>query len=360
MKTEYSRARNCWGAMLIAASILGACGQVEEGTGPEEGVMEEQQALTGVVLGMSVGNMHTGVIEPLSTHSEQVMCELSGLGAKWLRIEADVATTDATTYRRIIEKAHAKQMQVLVTVPAKYCGADNDQAAIDAFTAAYVSHLNDLTANVFTGTGMPDAYEIGSNPNITENNCADSVSRYRVGPNAFAWLLRKAWDWKQQNGPHGADRQRRHPQRVPDHQPGHHSGHVLERPVQLAGLRLGQLEDPPVQLPGRPAVQRQQDGLQLHQLGQHHVLHPVEEQREGGPAGGRHAGEHRHGHHGHEALRHPSSFRSPRRTSAWAVRTSAAHRPTASVAVPRTAARGGHECRGRSAREQRRDAPSQS
>ncbi len=104
-----------------------------------------------------------------------------------------------TTYRRIIEKAHAKKMQVLVTVPAKYCGDDTDQAAIDAFTAAYVSHLNDLAINVFTGTGKPDAYEIGSDPNVTENTCPDGVSRYRVGPNAFAWLQRRVWDWKQTN-----------------------------------------------------------------------------------------------------------------------------------------------------------------
>lgn len=199
MKTEYSRARNCWGAMLIAASVLGACGQVEEGLGEEEVGMAEQEALTGVVLGVAAGNIHTGVIQPLSTHSEQVMCELAGMGAKWLRIDADVATTDATTYRRMIEKAHAKQLQVLVTVPAKYCGADNDQAAIDAFTTAYVSHLNDLASTFFTGSERADAYEIGNDPNVTENDCADGVSRHRVGPNAFAWLLRRVWEWKQTN-----------------------------------------------------------------------------------------------------------------------------------------------------------------
>jgi len=159
----------------------------------------EEQALNGVLLGMSSGNIHTDGIQPLSTHSEQFMCEMSQLGAKWLRIDADVASTDATTYRRIVEKARAKQIQVLVRIPAKYCGADNDQAAIDAFTSAYVSHLNTLANNVFTGTGAADAYEIGNNPNITENNCADGVSRYRVGPNAFAWLQRRVWEWKQTN-----------------------------------------------------------------------------------------------------------------------------------------------------------------
>jgi hypothetical protein len=185
--------------MLVAASVLGACGQVEEGLEQEETVMEEEQALTGVLLGMAAGNIHTGVNQPLATHSEQAMCELANLGAKWLRLDADVATTDVATYRRIVQKAHAKQIKVLVTVPAKYCGEDTDQAAIDAFTSAYVSHLNDLATNTFTGAEKADAYEIGSDPNITENNCADGVSRYRVGPNAFAWLQRRVWEWKQTN-----------------------------------------------------------------------------------------------------------------------------------------------------------------
>ncbi len=47
--------------------------------------MEQEQALAGVLLGMASGNIHTGVNQSLSTHSEQVMCELTNLGAKWLR-----------------------------------------------------------------------------------------------------------------------------------------------------------------------------------------------------------------------------------------------------------------------------------
>lgn len=198
MKTEYSKARSSWGAMLIAASILGACGPVEEGPAQDEALAEQEQPLTGVLLGIGTGYIHTDVIQPLATHSEQFMCEASQLGAKWLRIDADVATTDTATYQRIIQKAHAKQIQVLVRVPAKYCGDDASQAAIDAFTAGYVSHLNDLTSTVFTGSAKADAFEIGNDPNVT-GACEGDSARYRVGPNAFAWLQRRVWEWKQTN-----------------------------------------------------------------------------------------------------------------------------------------------------------------
>lgn len=161
--------------------------------------MQEEQALNGVLLGMGTGNIHTGVNQALATHSEQFMCEMTQVGAKWLRIDADVATTDTETYQRIVQKAHAKQIQVLVRIPAKYCGDDADQTAIDAFAASYVSHLNDLTTHIFNASAKADAFEIGNDPNVVENNCADGQTRYRVGPNAFAWLQRRVWAWKQAN-----------------------------------------------------------------------------------------------------------------------------------------------------------------
>ncbi|HYH99581.1 hypothetical protein [Hyalangium sp.] len=187
--------------MLITAAVLGACGPVEEAPVEEDALgTEEQGALTGVLLGVVTGDIHTDVTQPLSTHSEQMVCEISGMGARWIRINADVTTTDETTYRRIVEKAHAKNIKVLVTVPAKYCGADNDQAAIDAFTTGYVNHLNELANGLFVGPVRADAYEIGNEPNVMENTgCSDSVSRPRVGANAFAWLLRRVWEWKQAN-----------------------------------------------------------------------------------------------------------------------------------------------------------------
>lgn len=201
MKTEYSKARNCWRSMLVMAAILGACQPVEEGVGEEELGTEEQGALVGVALGIATGDIHTGVPQSLEFHAEQVVSEFAGMGAQWIRINADVAGTDTVLYRRIIEKAHAKGIQVLVVVPAKYCGSDTNQAEIDAFTTAYVNHLNDLATNTFTGTGQADAFEIGHQPNVSESTgCGDTVVRPRVSANAFAWLLRRVWEWKQANG----------------------------------------------------------------------------------------------------------------------------------------------------------------
>jgi len=201
VKTEYNRGRNCWRSLLIAAAVLWACGPVEEGSSEEELGTQEQEALTGVALGIATGDIHTGVIQSLEFHAEQVVGEFANMGARWIRINADVATTSPTIYRRIVEKAHGKNIQALVVVPAKYCGSDTDQAEIDAFTSAYVSHLNDLVLNVFNDTGNADALEIGNEPNVLETiGCPDAAIRPRVSPNAFAWLLRRVWEWKQANG----------------------------------------------------------------------------------------------------------------------------------------------------------------
>jgi hypothetical protein len=187
--------------MLIIAAVLGACGPVEEGWGEEELGVAEQEALTGVALGISTGDIHTGVIQSLEFHAEQVIGEFSNMGVRWIRINADVATTTPTVYRRIIEKAHSRGIQVLVVVPAKYCGSDTNQGEIDAFTTTYVNHLNDLATNVFNGTGNADAFEIGHQPNVMESTgCPDTTIRPRVSPNAFAWLLRRVWEWKQGAG----------------------------------------------------------------------------------------------------------------------------------------------------------------
>ncbi|WP_224241012.1 hypothetical protein [Hyalangium gracile] len=159
----------------------------------------EQGALTGVSLGIATGNFYVSGDQPLSNFSEQAICEFSNLGAKWIRIEADVPGVDADTYRRIVQKAHAKNIKVVVVVPARYCGGTT-QAEIDAFTSGYVTHLNELATTIFTGTAAADAYEIGNEPNVTENLCPDGVSRFRVAPNAFAWLQRQAWNWKTGNG----------------------------------------------------------------------------------------------------------------------------------------------------------------
>ncbi|WP_224370060.1 hypothetical protein [Hyalangium versicolor] len=198
MKTEFNTTRKCWQAMLLGAAVLGACGPVQEHPGEEELETAEQGALSGVALGIDTGTSYVTGEQPLSNFAEQAMCEFSNLGAKWVRIEADSSGVDATTYRRIVQKAHDKNLKVLVVVPARYCGADN-QTEIDAFTTSYVAHLNDLATTVFTGTTAADGYEIGNEPNVTESLCPDGAPRFRVAPNAFAWLQRRAWQWKTTN-----------------------------------------------------------------------------------------------------------------------------------------------------------------
>jgi hypothetical protein len=84
---------------------------------------------------------------------------------------------------------------VEVVLAARYCGDDGRPAQIDAFINGYLSRLSDLVDNVFAGT-PPDAYEIGNELNIKD--CPDP-SLFRVGPNAFGWLLRRVWEWKRAN-----------------------------------------------------------------------------------------------------------------------------------------------------------------
>ncbi|EAU63760.1 hypothetical protein STIAU_2161 [Stigmatella aurantiaca DW4/3-1] len=186
------------------ATVLGACGPVEEGASGAGGApagVAEQEALAGLTLGIVAGNIRTEAVDQsLSTNADEIYCEFNQLGAQWVRIDADQLDTGTPVYEAIVQKAHAKNIKVNIVVPARYCGSDSDQAAINAFTFAYVSHLNALANSLFKGTAKADAYEIGNEPNVTEAACPDGVSRYRVSPNAFAHLLRAVWNWKTTNG----------------------------------------------------------------------------------------------------------------------------------------------------------------
>ncbi|MDY7227962.1 hypothetical protein [Hyalangium rubrum] len=192
--------RNRWQTAVLVASVLGACGPVSEDTLEAEVVgTAQQEALTGVTLGLNAGPIYANVQQPLSTYSEQIFCEASNLGAKWIRIEADRSDVDVESYQRIVQKAKSKNIKVLVVVPARYCGADTVQAEIDTFTTSFVSHLNDLTTNVFVGAAAVDGFEIGDEVNVQDQGCVSGVNRYPVSPNAFAWLLRRTWEWKTTN-----------------------------------------------------------------------------------------------------------------------------------------------------------------
>ncbi|HEX8704688.1 MAG TPA: hypothetical protein VF815_38000, partial [Myxococcaceae bacterium] len=101
--------------------------------------------------------------------------------------------------RRVIEKAKAKNIKVLATLPARYCDADNNQAQVDAFTTAYKNDVIARVNDTFSGSAAVDAFEFGNEPNVLDTGCPDGVSRFRVAPNAFAWLLRSMWQWKTSN-----------------------------------------------------------------------------------------------------------------------------------------------------------------
>lgn len=205
--------KNIWRGCLAlaAAAVLGACGGVQEAemTEPSSSLQEtgevSQSALVGTQLGMVTGGIYDYGAQPLSTHDNQVMCELGNLGAKWIRIEADWTNPDgsrtsASTYQSIVQRARSRGLKVVVLVPARYCGADNQPSQIDPFISNYVNRLSYLANNVFVGPAQADAYEIGNELNIEESGCGDGVRRFRVGPNAFAWLLRRVWEWKNNNG----------------------------------------------------------------------------------------------------------------------------------------------------------------
>lgn len=197
MKTHATRKRSCWQMAVVAATVLSACGTVIEDTSEEQFLeVAEQEALNGVTLGMSLGSIDTAANRPLNIYAENAMCELSYMGSQWIRIVVDPANINAAAVRRVIEKAKEKNIKVLATVPARYCGANNDQAQIDAFTTDYLNTLTAMTTSLFSGSAKVAAFEIGNEPNVTETACPDGVSRYRVEPNAFAWLLRRTWQWK--------------------------------------------------------------------------------------------------------------------------------------------------------------------
>lgn len=199
---KVSSPRHLRRAVVVMTALLGACGPVDEG---QSGAVEapagaiEQEALAGVTLGLVADNIRTKPPQSLDTHVDQIYCEFNQLGAQWVRINANQMDTGTPVYMSIVQKAHAKNIKVDVVVPARYCGSDTNQAEIDAYTTAYVSQLNALANSLFTGTAKADAYEIGDEPNVQDTGCPDGVSRYRVSPNAFAWLLRRVWEWKTAN-----------------------------------------------------------------------------------------------------------------------------------------------------------------
>ena len=150
-------------------------------------------------LGMVTGGIYEGVEQSFQLNAENIFCEYVQLGVSWIRIQSDWPGTEASVYQSIVQMAHANGIKVNLLVPAQYCGSDSDPPAIDSFISSYLSHLEDLRNSIFNGPSSVDAYEIANEPNIEENACPDGQLRFRVSPNAFAYLLRRTYQWKQDN-----------------------------------------------------------------------------------------------------------------------------------------------------------------
>ncbi|KAH3766546.1 NUC156 family protein [Pelomyxa schiedti] len=143
--------------------------------------------------GLVTGGMYADGEQSFETNLDNIMCEYQQLGVNWIRIESDWYGTPDYVYQNIISSAHARGIKVNVIVATRYCGSDTDTAAIDAWINTYIEHLNSTIISVFSGV---DSIELANEPNIEEDGCGDGVSRFRVSPNAFAWLCRRVMQWK--------------------------------------------------------------------------------------------------------------------------------------------------------------------
>ena len=150
------------------------------------------------MLGIVTGGIYEEGQQPLSTHADKIFSEFQGLGAKWIRIEANWHNVQPATYQNIVRKAHDKGLKVIVLLNDTYCGDDQKSQSIDGFIGAYIGKLNNLVTNVFAGVSV-DAFEIANEPNNLQSDCPDRVQRFRIGGNTFAWLLRRVWEWKIEN-----------------------------------------------------------------------------------------------------------------------------------------------------------------
>jgi hypothetical protein len=201
MKTDMTKLLARCLALTVAAALAACGGPIEELPVDEDGNTVDAQALTNTSLGVVTGAIYEGVPLSMATHGDQLTCEFQQMGAKWIRIEADWQGTSTATYQQIVQKAHARGIKVNVVVAGplgSYCGADDQPAAIDQFIANYINRLDYLAKNVFVGTARADAFEIGNEPNARPD-CGAPTAKFRVGPNAFAWLMRRVWEWKARN-----------------------------------------------------------------------------------------------------------------------------------------------------------------
>lgn len=184
---------------------------------PDDAIAPE--AIANFKLGLVTGAIYVAGEQSLDTHADKIFSEFKGIGAGWIRIEADwkdqgVPVSDSV-YKLIVQKAHYYGLKVIVLLAGDEYGrfnyADdnsdsqpNQPPRIDEFTSRYVTRLNYLATQVFTGASYADAFEITNEPNqclLGDSTCKGSngIRGFRVGGNAFAWLLRRVWEWKTKN-----------------------------------------------------------------------------------------------------------------------------------------------------------------
>jgi hypothetical protein len=171
---------------VVVAMIIIACGQLAH------------TSSTFTSLGVVTGAIYTSVPQSFQDNAENILCEFAQLGVQWIRFEADWPNTPPQLYQSIVEIAHAKGIRVNALIHFRYCGDDTNEAEIDQFTEQSVQYLESLVESTFNGGGSVDSFEIGNEVNIWEDGCGDGQQRYRVSPNAFSWLLRRIYQWKQQ------------------------------------------------------------------------------------------------------------------------------------------------------------------
>jgi hypothetical protein len=180
---------------------------------------------TPLPLGVVTGGYYTRHPDPtnLSKHNDQpydenaegLMNEFNQLGVRWIRMEVDFDGTEEKVFQKLAAKARAKGIRVIIVLAAAFNGKEDENdrpfdPACDPFIPNppqtctlrdqlirnYITRLHDLNANVFNATSefgdaRIDAFEITNEPNLYKGN-----GQFRFAPTAFAWLLRKVWDWR--------------------------------------------------------------------------------------------------------------------------------------------------------------------
>jgi hypothetical protein len=185
---------------------------------PSPDVVSAVTPTLGLVTGAFVGDQYP---QSLNENAEHILREYQYLGVKWIRVEANrVPVNRQWVYRRLVELAHKIGIKVIIVfVPPLATHEDDNQAGRDEYIQrmigdprgtryddSYLASLHHYAVDVFGKDyyGRPDAYELGNEPNLY---CSAQLPNpelcnpngnygFNIGGRTFAWLLRRAWQWK--------------------------------------------------------------------------------------------------------------------------------------------------------------------